>query len=172
MATILAKKITPIPMATDDEHHEKMAMDASIKEFPKNSEYGTVAPAEKVENTPAPVTTTTKVVNNAAAPILTASSQSNAASDAEVLVANSNDHWINNKWRPAMGWMYMLVCVTDFVVFPVLWSVLQAISQGNVTSQWQPLTLQGAGLFHLAMGTVLGIAAYGRTKEKIETIKS
>jgi len=26
--------------------------------------------------------------------------------------------------------------------------------------------LQGAGLFHLAMGAVLGIAAYGRTKEK------
>jgi hypothetical protein len=33
--------------------------------------------------------------------------------------------------------------------------------------QWQPLTLQGAGLFHLAMGAVLGIAAYGRTKEKM-----
>jgi len=28
--------------------------------------------------------------------------------------------------------------------------------------------LQGAGLFHVAMGAVLGIAAYGRTKEKIE----
>jgi hypothetical protein len=33
--------------------------------------------------------------------------------------------------------------------------------------QWQPLTLQGAGLFHIAMGAVLGIAAYGRTKEKM-----
>jgi hypothetical protein len=29
------------------------------------------------------------------------------------------------------------------------------------------LTLQGAGLFHLAMGAVLGIAAFGRTQEKI-----
>jgi hypothetical protein len=26
----------------------------------------------------------------------------------------------------------------------------------------------GAGLFHISMGAVLGIAAYGRTKEKIE----
>ena len=30
-----------------------------------------------------------------------------------------------------------------------------------------PLTLQGAGLFHIAMGAVLGIAAFGRTQEKI-----
>ena len=33
--------------------------------------------------------------------------------------------------------------------------------------QWQPITLQGAGLFHIAMGAVLGIAAYGRTQEKL-----
>jgi hypothetical protein len=29
------------------------------------------------------------------------------------------------------------------------------------------LTLQGAGLFHIAMGAVLGIAAHGRTQEKL-----
>ena len=67
-----------------------------------------------------------------------------------------------------MGWMYMVVCITDFVIFPVLWSLLQAISHGQVTNQWQPVTLMGAGLFHISMGAVLGIAAYGRTKEKLE----
>jgi hypothetical protein len=41
------------------------------------------------------------------------------------------------------------------------------ISHGNVSSQWQPLTLQGAGLFHIAMGAVIGISAYGRTQEKL-----
>ena len=92
---------------------------------------------------------------------------SNAAQGAEVLVENTNTDWINNKWRPVMGWMYMLVCTCDFVVFPVLWSILQALSHGQVNNQWQPLTLQGAGLFHLAMGAVLGVAAYGRTKEKV-----
>jgi hypothetical protein len=30
-----------------------------------------------------------------------------------------------------------------------------------------PLTLQGAGLYHIAMGAVLGLAAYGRSQEKI-----
>jgi hypothetical protein len=34
---------------------------------------------------------------------------------------------------------------------------------------WQPLTLQGGGLYHIAMGVVLGISAHGRTQEKINT---
>lgn len=94
----------------------------------------------------------------------------NAAQNAEVLVKHDkeSEDWINKKWRPAMGWMYMVVCITDFVLFPILWSVLQAIGAGQVTSQWQPVTLMGAGLFHISMGAVLGIAAYGRTKEKLE----
>ena len=77
-----------------------------------------------------------------------------------------DEDWMQKKWRPAMGWMYMLVCTCDMVIFPVLWSILQASLKQPVT-QWNPLTLQGAGLFHLAMGAVLGIAAFGRTQEKI-----
>lgn len=77
-----------------------------------------------------------------------------------------DEDWMQKKWRPAMGWMYMLVCFCDMVIFPVAWSVLQAVLHQPVT-QWNPLTLQGAGLFHLAMGAVLGIAAWGRTQEKV-----
>ena len=77
------------------------------------------------------------------------------------------EDWMNSKWCPMMGWMYMIVCFMDFVGFPILWSLLQAYDHGQVTSQWQPLTLQGAGLFHLAMGAVIGISAYGRTQEKL-----
>jgi hypothetical protein len=76
------------------------------------------------------------------------------------------EDWMNSKWRPAMGWMYMLTCMTDFVIFPILWSLLQSVLKQPIT-QWQPLTLQGAGLFHIAMGAVLGIAAMGRTQEKL-----
>jgi hypothetical protein len=79
----------------------------------------------------------------------------------------AKEDWMNTKWRPMMGWMYMLVCTMDFVGFPVLWSMMQAYDHGNVTTQWQPLTLQGAGLFHLAMGAVIGISSYGRTQEKL-----
>ena len=77
------------------------------------------------------------------------------------------EDWMNSKWRPMMGWMYMLVCTMDMVVFPILWSAAQAIMHHIPMTQWQPLTLQGAGLFHIAMGAVLGIAAFGRTQEKL-----
>lgn len=77
------------------------------------------------------------------------------------------EDWMNAKWRPMMGWTYMITCLFDFVVAPILWSILQSTSHGQVQIQWQPLTLQGAGLFHIAMGAVLGIAAYGRTQEKL-----
>ena len=110
--------------------------------------------------------------NFASAPVNNTSGQAAGAmhSGGESTVALDKDatDWINKKWRPVMGWVYMLTCTMDFVVFPILWSLLQALSKGSVTSQWQPLTLQGAGLYHIAMGAVLGIAAYGRTKEKVE----
>lgn len=76
------------------------------------------------------------------------------------------EDWMNSKWRPMMGWMYMVVCFMDMVIFPVAWSLAQTLLKQPIT-QWNPLTLQGAGLFHIAMGAVLGIAAYGRTQEKL-----
>ena len=69
-------------------------------------------------------------------------------------------------WRPMMGWMYMLICLLDMAVFPVLWALWQGLNHVPIT-QWNPLTLQGAGLFHIAMGAVLGISAFGRTQEKL-----
>jgi hypothetical protein len=77
------------------------------------------------------------------------------------------EDWMNSKWRPMMGWMYMLVCTMDFVLFPILWSAIQAIGGGQVHTQWQPITLQGAGLFHIAMGAIIGVTAFGRTQEKL-----
>ena len=76
------------------------------------------------------------------------------------------EDWMNNKWRPMMGWIYMITCVTDFILFPILWAMLQAALKQPVTA-WQPITLQGAGLFHLSMGAIIGIAAFGRTQEKL-----
>jgi hypothetical protein len=79
----------------------------------------------------------------------------------------TKESWMNNKWRPAMAWMYMCVCVFDFVIFPVLWSIVQVAFNGKIDSQWNPLTLMGAGLFHMAMGAVLGVTAWSRGQEKI-----
>ena len=65
-----------------------------------------------------------------------------------------------------MGWVYMVTCTCDFIIFPVGWSILQSVIGANVT-QWNPITLQGAGLYHLAMGAVLGVAAWSRGQEKM-----
>jgi hypothetical protein len=85
----------------------------------------------------------------------------------DVLDGDKNESWLNAKWRPMMGWMYMLVCTMDFVVFPILWSLIQVAGGGRVETQWNPITLQGAGLFHMAMGAIIGVAAFGRTQEKL-----
>ena len=83
------------------------------------------------------------------------------------MTAKVHEDWMNRKWRPAMGLTYMIICILDFAVFPVLWSIIQATNSGTVLTQWDPITLKGAGLFHMAMGAILGIAAYGRTQEKM-----
>jgi hypothetical protein len=37
---------------------------------------------------------------------------------------------------------------------------------------WKPLTLEGSGLFHVAMGAVLGVTAWTRGQEKITEISN
>jgi hypothetical protein len=83
------------------------------------------------------------------------------------MTPHRKEDWMNTKWRPAMGWMYMIICTFDFIIFPILWSMLQAVNQGSVTIPWQPITLQGAGLFHMAMGAIVGVTAWSRGQEKL-----
>lgn len=78
----------------------------------------------------------------------------------------TKEDWMSRKWRPAMGWVYMVTCITDFILFPILWAMFQAYL-GETVTPWEPLTLQGAGLFHVAMGAVLGVTAWTRSKEKM-----
>lgn len=76
------------------------------------------------------------------------------------------EDWLNAKWRPAMGWTYMVTCIMDFLVFPILWNATQLLMKQNPTP-WQPLTLQGSGIYHISMGAIVGVSAFGRTKEKL-----
>jgi membrane protein implicated in regulation of membrane protease activity len=69
-------------------------------------------------------------------------------------------------WRPITAFVYAAICIADFILFPVLWSILQATFNGSVTTQWQPITLQGAGLIHLSFGSILGVAAFSRNQDK------
>lgn len=80
------------------------------------------------------------------------------------------EDFISKKWRPMMAVTYMLTCLFDFIIGPVFFNLLQFYQEGQHIEMWQPLTLQGGGLFHLAMGVVLGITAYGRTQEKLNGV--
>jgi hypothetical protein len=80
------------------------------------------------------------------------------------------EHWMARFWRPAMGWLYMLICLADFVVFPAISMFLPVIERGFGLqigyTAWQSLTLSNGGLIHLAFGAILGVSAYGTTKER------
>jgi len=82
-----------------------------------------------------------------------------------------SEHWVKAYWRPAMGWLYMLICLMDFVIFPAIAMFLPVILKGaGIQFQyvpWVSLSLSNGGLIHMAFGAILGVAAYGRTQEKV-----
>lgn len=82
-----------------------------------------------------------------------------------------NEHWAKAFWRPAMGWLYMIICFMDFVGFPLLTIFLPVIFKPfgfTVPYQtWTSLTLSNGGLIHLAFGAILGVSAFTRGQEKM-----
>jgi hypothetical protein len=85
-------------------------------------------------------------------------------------VKKPDEDWMTKKWRPLMAMMYMACCLCDFALFPIMFTVVQfweTQAANDAFRQWVPITLQGGGLFHVAMGGVLGVTAYGRTQEKL-----
>jgi hypothetical protein len=93
----------------------------------------------------------------------------------KVKVTKKEEDWIQKKWRPMMAVMYMMVCIFDFIIFPILFTVVQfweTQAANDAFRQWQPLTLLGGGLFHVAMGAVLGVTAWSRGQEKIAGVSN
>lgn len=71
-----------------------------------------------------------------------------------------------------MGWLYMLICFVDFVLYPVLTMVMPAFLHSfgveNVSyTPWNSITLTNGGLIHISFGAILGITAWTRGLEKI-----
>lgn len=80
------------------------------------------------------------------------------------------ESWIKGYWRPAVGWLYILICFMDFVAFPALTMILPVITgvvRPGEYEAWQSLTATNGGLIHIAFGAILGVAAWSRGKEKI-----
>lgn len=86
-----------------------------------------------------------------------------------------DEDWLQKKWRPMMAVMYMAVCVFDFILFPIMFTIVQfweVQAVNDAFRQWQPITLLGGGLFHVAMGAVLGVTAWSRGQEKMAGVST
>ncbi len=103
-------------------------------------------------------------------------SDSNVQPDADVeatrqQISIQNENWIKSYWRPAMGWLYMLMCAFDFIIFPLIMIVIPIIGAiigvSMPYNEWKSLTLSNGGMIHLAFGAILGVAAYTRGLEKL-----
>lgn len=76
------------------------------------------------------------------------------------------ERWIVKVWRPAMAWSYMAICLFDFIIAPTGTAVLVTFYHSSI-GPWQSLTLSNGGLMHVAFGAILGVAAWGRTRENV-----
>lgn len=78
--------------------------------------------------------------------------------------------WFKHYWRPAIAWQYFVVCLFDFIIAPVLTAFYAALVKITYIP-WDPITLKETGLYHIAMGAILGVSAWSRGKEKIAKIE-
>jgi len=74
-------------------------------------------------------------------------------------------------WRPAIAWSYLIVCVFDFVLFPLLFGIFYSKNIEMINS-WVPFTLKGGGLYHMSMLAIVGVTAWNRTQEKMQVIQA
>lgn len=93
------------------------------------------------------------------------------------------------QWRHFAAYIYLLICVFDFILMPIAYEAwhralgpveliqaskdldpaaqVEVIKTFSQQERWQPLTLGETGLFHIAFGAILGVAAWTRGNEKI-----
>ena len=80
---------------------------------------------------------------------------------------NYEKTFFHSKWRPSMAWAYLIICLFDFIIGPIFWTLLQEMANVQEFVQWKPMTSSAGGLFHMAMLGIVGVTAWGRTQEKL-----
>lgn len=87
--------------------------------------------------------------------------------DPKKIAGNPQESWVYNQWRPFMAWSYGIVCLWDFMLAPIFFAWFSHFEHLTTPIIWVPLTTSGGGLYHVAMGAIIGVTSYGRTKEKV-----
>jgi len=103
------------------------------------------------------------------------------------------EHGFKRFWRPIAAYVYLTICIFDFLAMPLYVSIANRQVDFDVFEElrkfedvtvqtaiidkldvgkdaWTPLTLEGGGLFHLSFGAIIGVAAFTRGKEKVAAI--
>ena len=78
----------------------------------------------------------------------------------------SVDDYLKDLWRPLMAWVYAVVVLFDFMIAPIMLGIYCAVFRQPYI-EWKSLTIQGGGMFHIAMGAVIGVSSYSHSQEKI-----
>lgn len=84
------------------------------------------------------------------------------------MMEKSRSWW--GEWRSALAWTYVIICLYDFCIGPIIFNVLEYWNPGQKISGWQSITLQNGGIIHISLGSIIGISSHGRTQETIATM--
>ncbi len=100
------------------------------------------------------------------------------------------DSWLGVYWRPAASVVYLIICLFDFLFFPLysmattstLREVVMIIKDMPSDSQniilnmrlagWEPITLKGGGMFHIAFAAHLATNNLFRVKQGFDRFRS
>jgi len=95
--------------------------------------------------------------------------------------------YLGKHWKTIAAFVYLFICVCDFVVYPTLLAIfrqevmnnIMMLSKAKVPEQvltelsrignsqnWVPFTLRGGGLFHLSFGAILTGSVLNKKKNK------
>lgn len=64
---------------------------------------------------------------------------------------------MKQKWTYLMGLTYMAINVADFIVFPIMYTIVQfweTQASNDAFRQWIPLTLTNGGFVHIAFAAI------------------
>jgi hypothetical protein len=82
----------------------------------------------------------------------------------------SDEGWFRAHWREFMAWSYGIVCLWDFMLAPIFFAWFSHYEHLTNPILWTPLTTSGGGLYHVAMGAIIGVSSYGKTQENVTSM--
>ena len=75
------------------------------------------------------------------------------------------------QWHYSASWLYLIIVAFDFFIAPIGNDIILSYFHYAIV-QWQPITLQGGGIFHFSFMAIIGIATYSKSQQMVEALKN